>query len=269
MMDLPALNFLEVEYPRPTALEWINRGTDLRLRPSKVDQLLRTVFEAKPSASIVRDRNNAGLRAAFRSEQERNQFAEAFRRAQAIQQTVRLKSVSGAFPDRNLAEAAVTSLQANGVPRPAISIMWRTGQFIEPSGALPKGHSKASVASATAVGGIAGAIVGLSLLFVPGLGGIVAAGSIAAAAIGNIGALGSAVGATGGAIARMLTDIDVDGREAEFYESQVIKGLVFVSVEMPIAGLEPAFVHDVLEKHGARRPFFVPWDRLNPTGDTQ
>ena len=42
-------------------------------------------------------------------------------------------------------------------------------------------------------------------------------------------------GATGGAIVKMLSDHDVDGREVNYYERQIRLGRVFVSVDTRIA----------------------------------
>jgi hypothetical protein len=40
------------------------------------------------------------------------------------------------------------------------------------------------------------------------------------------------LGATGGAIARMLTDHDVDGVSASYYQEQIRRGKIFVSVDV-------------------------------------
>ncbi|MCJ2178703.1 hypothetical protein [Novosphingobium album (ex Hu et al. 2023)] len=263
-MELPALNYLASGYPKPVTLEWINRGTDVKLKPSKVEQLLRTMFKPNISDSIAKDQANAGLRVGFDSESDRNRFAAEFRKALILQDNSTANVVSGVFPDRTSAEEAVLCLQANGVPGNAISLMWRAGQFMEPDGEFPKGHSKMSIAGATMGGGIAGALVGITLLAVPGVGVLATAGAVAASAVSSIGAIGGAIGATGGAIARLLTDIDIEGREAEYYAERVVKGMVFVAVDLPEAGLDRAFIQDVLQKQGASRPFIAPWTQLEP-----
>ncbi|WP_338466270.1 hypothetical protein RXV95_11945 [Novosphingobium sp. ZN18A2] len=255
VQDLPALNYLAAGYPRPVALAWINRGTDQALRPSTVEQLLRTMFNPDLSDNLRRLQANAGLRAEFETEGRRNGFHKAFRAALDDYVSACSHIVAGIFPDRSSAEAAIIGLKANRVPERAISQMWRTGQFIQPGSIIPKGHSKTSIASAASGGGIVGALLGVGLLLAPGIGGLAAAGGIAAQALGSIGAFGSALGATGGAIARMLTDIDVDGREAEFYAASVLKGSVVVGVDLHRSGLERHFVQELLHRHGARWPF--------------
>jgi uncharacterized membrane protein len=54
---------------------------------------------------------------------------------------------------------------------------------------------------------------------------------LAASALTSIATVGGILGATGGALARMLTDHDVDGVAARYYEEQIQRGKVFVSVD--------------------------------------
>src|SRR5437868_15373520 len=76
--ELPALNCLDHSCPQPFKIEWINRGTNRHLRPTSVDLLLRTLFHRGNSPSVVELHESAGLRAFFRTEIERRQFAAAF-----------------------------------------------------------------------------------------------------------------------------------------------------------------------------------------------
>lgn len=80
--DLPLLNYLPGRIPRPRRLEWINRGTNQRLRFSSVAMLMRTLFrEVRHSPSVRRLQKAAGLRVVFRDMEERQAFANAFRQA--------------------------------------------------------------------------------------------------------------------------------------------------------------------------------------------
>jgi hypothetical protein len=80
--QLACLNNLEPGYPRPTRLEWINRGTDQKLRQASIDLIIRTLYQPISfSESVQRLHKSSGLRVVFASERDRAVFAEAFRAA--------------------------------------------------------------------------------------------------------------------------------------------------------------------------------------------
>lgn len=79
--ELPALNRIGADFPRPQALEWIDRGRDTKLRPTTIEMLVRTLFRDTPSPSVKRLHHSAGLRVVFRSESDRQLFATMFRKA--------------------------------------------------------------------------------------------------------------------------------------------------------------------------------------------
>lgn len=112
------------------------------------------------------------------------------------------------------------------------------------------GASKGSVAAAVAGGGVVGALLGVAALAVPGVGPLAAAGAIAASAVPTGAGVGAAVGATGGAIARMLGDHDVEGRDAEYYEEHINRGGIFVSVDTRRAEGTSETTRDILRSHG-------------------
>lgn len=107
-----------------------------------------------------------------------------------------------------------------------------------------------SVAAAVAGGGIAGALLGIGMLIiVPGLGAVAAAGAIAGS-VSSVASLSGIFGATGGAMVKMLTDHDVDGREANYYERQIRRGRVFVSVDTRIAEGQADLARRILKECG-------------------
>lgn len=79
--ELPALNLLGSDFPRPRGLEWIDRGKNAKLRPTSVEMLMRTLFQENCARSVQRLHNHAGLRVIFRSEADRETFAKMFRAA--------------------------------------------------------------------------------------------------------------------------------------------------------------------------------------------
>lgn len=250
--DLPALNFLASDHPRPRLVEWINRGTDQKLRPTSVDMLMRTLFLDIASPSVVRLHRSAGLRAVFKTDRERDVFANAF--AEAVNRKIISSRhlITALFSDRESAELAVSELKGAGVPDEAISLLYRASQFMDTDKNWDDGHSKFSVAAATAGGGIAGAMLGMAMLAIPGVGPVAAAGALAASAYSSVAAVSGVIGATGGAIARMLTDHDVDGVSAAFYEQEIRRGKIFVSVDTRLTEDKRDIVRQILRRLGGR-----------------
>lgn len=165
--------------------------------------------------------------------------------------------VSAVFDDRAEAERAVAELRSAGIPDGAISLVGRPDEEADGSDRSNEGAGKGSVAASVAGGGVAGALLGVAALAIPGVGPIAAAGAIAASAVPTAAAIGGAVGATGGAIARMLSDHDVERRDAEYYEEQIQRGGIFVSVDTREADVDAERAREILYRsggHSASRP---------------
>ena len=166
--------------------------------------------------------------------------------------------VSAVFDDRAEAERAVTELRNAGIQDNAISLVGRPDEdSVSGRDDDHDGASKGSVAGAVAGGGVAGAILGIAALAIPGVGPLAAAGAIAASAVPAAAGIGAAVGATGGAIARMLTDHDVEGQDAEYYEQHIGRGGTFVSVDTRLAEGQAEAAREILYRnggHSASRP---------------
>lgn len=229
--DLSALYYLDTAHPRPRRLEWINRGTDQRLRPSTIDMLLRTMFRESETPSVQKLHDTAGLRAEFRSERERDSFARAFEQARAKLKQSKDYILTAVFDQLDDANAAVLAIRDVGVPDDAISLVWRAGNYLDRVYEPPKGHSVGEIATGMIGGGLAGALFGMAVLFVPGVGPVAVAGALTASAFGSVAGVSGVIGATGSAIAKMLSDHDVDGMEVGFYEQEIKRGKVFVSVD--------------------------------------
>ncbi|MGX7927862.1 hypothetical protein ACWPMX_14940 [Tsuneonella sp. HG094] len=249
-VELPALNYLGKGHPLPKRLTWINRGTDQDLRPTSVQQLIRTLFHDQKSPSVAKLHETSGLRVSFETMQDRDGFAKAFSAARAEMIRRQRTELSAVFDRPKDAEKSFEELRAGGVEAKSISLLWRAGQFIRENHSYPAGHSRLSVATATVGAGLAGAIFGMTLLTIPGLGLVAAGGAIAAQALGTIGAVGGALGATGGGIARMLTDLDVDDHEVDYFVMEIATGKVFVSVDPVTCGKSIEFVRGILTRNG-------------------
>ena len=159
--------------------------------------------------------------------------------------------ISAVFDDREEAQRALQELRNAGVDDSAISLLGRPDEETGSDGDDDReGASKASVAASAAAGGIGGALLGVAALAIPGVGPLAAAGAIAASAVPPMAAAGAAIGAAGGAAARMLNDHDVDGRDAEYYGEHIERGGTFVSVDTRQANVDPEQVRSILRSCG-------------------
>jgi hypothetical protein len=215
--------------------------------------MLRTFHLDIAAPSIVRLHRTAGLRAIFRSERERTEFAARFARAKAELINALAYNLTWNFEDRRKAEKAILALKEAEVPCESISLMFRTSQFLNVDFKWPKGHSKLSVAGATAGGGVAAAIFALALIWIPGIGPLAAAGAMGSSTLSSYAAASAVLGATGASIARMLTDQDVDGVLAAFCEEQILSGNVFVAVDIRSAKLGARELGIIIRQHSGRR----------------
>lgn len=158
-------------------------------------------------------------------------------------------TLSAVFDDREEARQAVSELRSAGVPEDAISIVGTPDEASD-GDYDDDGASKGSVAAAIAGGGVGGALLGVAALAIPGVGPLAAAGAIAASAIPTAAGVGAAAGATVGGVARMLSDHDVEDRDAEYYEEHIGRGGIFVSVDTRRAeGLQDT-AREILHRFG-------------------
>ncbi|XUU59641.1 hypothetical protein ACRAQ6_08625 [Erythrobacter sp. HA6-11] len=250
--ELRAINYLAPDHPRPRSVEWINRGTDQTMRPTTTAMLLRTLYKPERSPSVQKLHDSAGLRVVFRSEKDREAFANAFRKACQQEQVLKDDVISAMFDNREAAEKAINGLREEGIPTRAMSLLFRASQFMDTQAEWPEGHSTFSIAGAIASGGVAGALVGMGVLLVPGVGPVAAGGAIAASALSSMASVSGVIGATGGALAKMLTDHDVDGVTAQQYDDEIRRGKVFLSVDTRIAGGMGDTAATIMEEHGGR-----------------
>lgn len=240
--ELVALNFLPETVGQPTEVEWINRGTDQKLRPSTIDMLLRTLYRDADTPSVIKLRQSSGLRLAFRTIAERDEFASTFRKALADERESRTHFATAIFAGRGHAAEAVDALRSAGIPDTAIVQLGKASEFMDMDVPRPEGHSKFSVASAVAGSGVAGALLGVAVLAIPGVGPVAMAGVAGAAAsaaiasaFSSVAAVSGVIGATGGAVARMLSDQDVDDVALNYHEQQLRRGSIFLAVDTRVA----------------------------------
>lgn len=145
-------------------------------------------------------------------------------------------TVTGLFDRYDDAAAAVTSLESAGVPSGDISLVANNGDDYHKTEAANDAGSGAEIGGA--VGGIGGLLTGLGIMAIPGVGPVVAAGWLAATAVGA--AAGAAVGGAAGGIVGAMTKEGVSEPDAHVYAEGVRRGGSLVTARVEDRLAEPA-----------------------------
>jgi hypothetical protein len=134
------------------------------------------------------------------------------------------------------AERAVTALESAGIPHSDVSIVANNSDNWYNSGKKDRDRDGVDDRAESAgkgagigagLGGAAGLLAGLGLLAIPGLGPVVAAGWLAATAVG------AAAGAATGGIIGTLTEAGVSEEDAHTYAEGVRRGGTLVTARVP------------------------------------
>ena len=141
-------------------------------------------------------------------------------------------TISRLYDNHTDAQHAVRRLEVAGVPHSDISIVannsvgwFSTDKKVDRDGDGMDDRAEGAGIGA-GVGGAAGLLAGLGLLAIPGLGPVVAAGWLAATAVG------AAAGATTGGIVGALTEAGVSEADAHSYAEGVRRGGNLVSARV-------------------------------------
>ena len=137
-----------------------------------------------------------------------------------------MKTVSRVYDSYSQARAAVSAVEAAGVPSGEVSLV--ANKYVSAEYADVKDISETAKGAGIggAVGGGAGLLAGLGLLAIPGLGPVVAAGWLAATAVGV------AAGATTGGIVGALVGAGEDEGHAHVYSESVRRGGTLVTARV-------------------------------------
>jgi uncharacterized protein (TIGR02271 family) len=161
------------------------------------------------------------------------------------------KTVVGLMDTADEAQSVVQALVDSGFDRSAIGLM--AGDQEDSSSrktATRQGESEIGVGAlkgagtGAALGGIAGLVVGLAALPIPGIGPIIAAGPIAAALAGV------GVGAAAGGAIGALTNMGVPENEAHYFAEGVRRGGTLVTVNAPDDEMAEEAA-EIMRRHGA------------------
>lgn len=141
-----------------------------------------------------------------------------------------MKTVTGLFDDYTDASSAVSALEASGVPSRDISIVSNNAddRHSSESGAATGAGSGAGVGAV--VGGAGGLLTGLGIMAIPGVGPVVAAGWLAATAVGAV--AGAVAGGAAGGLIGALTGSGVSEEDANLYAEGVRRGGTLVTAKV-------------------------------------
>ncbi len=156
---------------------------------------------------------------------------------------------SAVFDSHSQAERAVADLRSAGVADSAISMVAQhdgTNSTTDGSGA----ETATDVVGKTAAGAGIGTLLGIAALAIPGVGPFVAAGAIAAAAVPAAALTGAALGAAAGGLSSVFSDYGVSREDADYYETHVGQGGVFVAVDSNNSSIRADAVQDILIRNG-------------------
>jgi hypothetical protein len=151
-----------------------------------------------------------------------------------------MKTVSRVYDTYAQARNAVTAIEAAGVPDAEVSLV--ANKYVSDKYADVKEVSAPATGAGVggAVGGGAGLLAGLGLLAIPGLGPVVAAGWLAATAVG------AAAGAAAGGLVGALVGAGVSDADAHVYSESVRRGGTLVSARVPDA--DASHIQSILDR---------------------
>lgn len=145
----------------------------------------------------------------------------------------------GVFSSREEAEQTLNELKGVGFPMDNVSILARDADEGEQLGGaeLTDRIGAKDVGAATGVVGeiatnsaLGSVLVGLSSLAIPGVGPVIAAGSIATALVATVAGTGIEAVAIGGVV-RALTDLGIPEEQARVYSDRLHQGKYLVIVD--------------------------------------
>jgi hypothetical protein len=141
-----------------------------------------------------------------------------------------MRTVTGLFDDYSDASAAVGALESAGVRSEDISIVSNNADSRQGDKSNAAEGAGTGAGIGAAVGGAGGLLTGLGLMAIPGVGPVVAAGWLAATAVGV--AAGAVAGGAAGGIIGALTRSGVSEDDAHVYAEGVRRGGSLVTAKV-------------------------------------
>jgi hypothetical protein len=181
-------------------------------------------------------------------------------------------TITGLYDGYDDAKAAVKALEDAGVPSDDISIVTNKANGdpdVEGQGNRAGEGAGTGAGIGAVAGGAGGLLTGLGMLAIPGVGPVVAAGWLAAAAAGAV-AGAVAGGAVGGIVGAMI-DSGVPEEDANFYAESVRRGgsVVTARVEDDRRAPAEAILNSSRVDVAARRASYTEqgWTRFDEAAD--
>lgn len=140
------------------------------------------------------------------------------------------KTATGLFDDYSDARAAVSALEASGIPSDDISIVSNNVDERQTGDTNAAEGAGTGAGIGAAVGGVGGLLTGLGIMAIPGVGPVVAAGWLAATAAGA--AAGAVAGGAAGGIIGAMTESGVPEEHAHVYAEGVRRGGTLVTARV-------------------------------------
>lgn len=178
------------------------------------------------------------------------------------------KTIVGLFDDRSEAHRVVRELLDDGFSREDISILAKDmkGHYADEASSARTGEATKGAGRGAAIGGLAGVLIGLGTVAVPGIGTAIAAGPLAKALAG------AGVGAAAGGVIGALTNVGLPQEQAGNYAEGVRRGGTLVLVDAPQDKADRAA--SIMDRHGVvnidkrvERWRRSGWNGFNPNAD--
>ena len=156
--------------------------------------------------------------------------------------------------DRLNAEKAISELEMQGFnPKDISLIMKGDGQKVHHHGSGVAEGAATGIATGGGMAGLAGLLLGVGAISIPGIGALLIAGPLAAA-LGLTGIVattvsGALTGALAGGLVGVLVGLGIPEEEAKAYESRIRGGGILVAV--PVLLEEEAKVRRIFRDYGA------------------
>lgn len=141
-----------------------------------------------------------------------------------------MKTVTGLFDEYSDASAAVSALEARGVPSSDISIVSNNAAKRHGNDNNAAEGAGTGAGIGAAVGGVGGLLTGLGIMAIPGVGPVVAAGWLAATAAGAV--AGAVAGGAAGGLIGALTESGIPEDHAHVYAEGVRRGGTLVTARV-------------------------------------
>jgi len=152
-----------------------------------------------------------------------------------------MKTVSRVYDSYAQAREGVRALKEAGIPESDISLVANKHVSAEHADVDQVSDTAKGAGIGGALGGGAGLLAGLGLLAIPGLGPVVAAGWLAATAVGAV------AGAVTGGIVGALVDAGTPEEHAHVYSESIRRGGTLVSARVP--DQDEARIQAILDKY--------------------